>query len=81
MNVSTIDSPPLTPPAAAGALVQAQKVEQNAKNGLAAASNDVVPSISAVAQSGNPGVAVLPPPVTAQLHFSTQSQIAPPAKG
>lgn len=90
MNVGAVNSPPLTTPPAAGALVQAGKVEQNATNGLQMASSVVIPSISAIAQvagqaaRANTNFPVTQsgvPPVTAQLNFSAKSAVAPAAKG
>jgi hypothetical protein len=83
MHISTINSPPLTPPASSSALVQAGKVEQSANNSLQGASSFVIPSISAGSQRASqialnnigPAVSV------AVLNFSSNGEGAHSVKG
>jgi hypothetical protein len=90
MNVSAVHSPPFTPPTSSPALVQAGKVENNAVNGLQAASSYVIPSISAISQDANqaarantnfPVTQSGVVPVTAHLNSSDKNAVAPSAKG
>jgi len=95
MSISAVFSPPLTPPPTPSALVQAGKVEQNAANGLASASNDVLPSIQGIAASAdqtsrhdssvmsavNAAIQQATPARPAQLNFANHGEIAPATKG
>ena len=95
MTVSVVFSPPLTPPPNGGALVQAGKAEQNAANGLASATSNVLPSIQGIAANAdaisrndssamnlvNAAIQHAAPARPAQLNFSMHGETAPAAKG